>query len=176
MRGGRWLDTQLGEPKYARIELERRWQVDSAARPALDDAPVTLIEDRYLAGTRMRVRRMHRPDLDETRWKLTKKYECAEPRSRPIVTTYLTQAEHAALSALPGHDLTKRRLHFEHAGRWWSLDLFCGALDGLVILECEAEDRHALDALVPPDWVLREVTDLPHWQGGALAAHGIPED
>ena len=28
----------------------------------------------------------------------------------------------------------------------------------------------------PPEWVLREVTDLPQWQGGDLAAaQAIPE-
>ena len=172
----RGLDTELGEPKYARIEYERRWLVDAAARPALADAWVTQIDDRYFHGSRIRLREMRRPDLGETKWKLTKKYECAEPRARPIVTTYLTEAEHALLSALPAHDLFKRRLHFLHDGRHWSLDVFEGALAGLELVECEAADETELARLEPPAWVLREITDLAQWQGGALAANGIPED
>ena len=172
----RGLDTELGEPKYARLELERRWLVDSAARPVLSDAFVTHIDDRYLDGTRMRLRRMRRPDLGETKWKLTKKYECAEARARPIVTTYLTAGEYDRLLRLPGCDMTKRRLHFRHCGRWWSLDLFDGPLAGLEMLECEARDRAELDALAPPDWVLREVTDLPQWHCGALARDGRPSE
>ena len=172
----RGLDTELGEPKYARFELERRWLVDPAARPELADAFVTHIDDRYLDGTRMRLRRMRRPDLGETKWKLTKKYECDEARARPIVTTYLTVGEYDLLLALPGRDLAKRRLHFRHHGSWWSLDLFEGPLSGLEMLECEAGDRAELDALAPPDWVLREVTDWPQWQCGALARDGRPSE
>ena len=172
----RGLDTELGEPKYARIESERRWLVDAATRPALADAWVTHIDDRYLHGTRMRLRRMRRPDLGETKCKLTKKYECPNPRARPIVTTYLTEAEHALLCALPADELTKRRLHFLHGGRYWSLDVFEGALAGLELVECETADEAELASLVPPDWVLREITDWPQWQGGALAAaQAIPE-
>ena len=169
-------DSEMGEPKYARIERERRWLVDAAARPDLDGAFVTHIADRYIDGTRMRLRRMERPDLGETKWKLTKKYECADPQARPIVTTYLTESEYALLCALPARELVKRRLHFRHRGEFWSLDVFGGALAGLELAECEAPDEAALASLEPPDWVLHEVTDLPHWQGGALAANGIPED
>ena len=172
----RGLDTEMGEPKYARIERERRWLVDAAARPDLEDVYVTHIADRYIAGTRMRLRRMHRADLGEIKWKLTKKYECADPQARPIVTTYLTEPEYALLRGLPARDLIKRRLHFRHRGEYWSLDVFEGALTGLELIECEAPDEAALARLEPPDWVLREVTDLPHWQGGALAANGIPEE
>ena len=173
----RGLDTEMGEPKYARIERERRWLVDTAARPALPDAWVTQIDDRYLAGTRMRLRRMERTDLGETKWKLTKKYECADPSARPIVSVYLTEPEYGLLRSLPAHELVKRRLHFTHRGQLWSLDVFAGALAGLELVECEAPDEAALTRLQPPEWVLREITDLPHWQGGALAAaQAIPED
>ena len=172
----RGLDTEMGEPKYARIERERRWLVDAARRPALDDAFVTHIVDRYIDGTRMRLRRMDRPDLGETKWKLTKKYDCADARARPIVTTYLTEPEYELLRVLPARELVKRRLHFRHRGAYWSLDVFGGALSGLELVECEAPGEAQLTKLEPPDWVLREVTDWPHWQGGAIARHGIPED
>jgi hypothetical protein len=60
---------------------------------------MTLIEDRYLDGTRMRLRRMSRPELNETKWKLTKKYECEDPSARPIVSSYLTESEYRVLAA-----------------------------------------------------------------------------
>ena len=173
MRG---LDDELCDPKYAKIELERRWLVDPAARPSLTAVPSTLIEDRYIDGTRMRLRVMLRPDSGETKWKLTKKYDAPDPAARPIVTTYLTQAEFDLLQTLPAHALVKRRYHLHLDGREWSVDLFEGALAGLEIIECEAADRADLDALVPPEWALREVTRSRHWQGGALAVgQVIPE-
>lgn len=170
------LDRETGGAKYARVELERRWLVDPARRPSLDGCVCTVIEDRYLHGTRMRLRRMSRPALHETRWKLTKKYESEEARARPITTIYLSEREYDLYRALPADVLMKRRYHLELGDRWWSVDLFEDRLAGLALLECEAGDRASLEALVPPDWALCEITDLPQWQGGALAqAQAIPE-
>ena len=172
----RGLDSEMGEPKYAHLELERRWLVDRATRPSLDGAPMTLIEDRYIDGTRMRLRRMSRPDLDETKWKPTKKYECEDPAARPIVTAYLTEAEHAVFAALPARTMRKRRFHVLADGRYWSLDLFEGPLDGLERVETEATDEVELVALVPPAWAAREVTHDPRYQCGSLAqTDTVPE-
>ena len=176
MTVNRGLDEETGEPKYARTEWERRWLVNPSRRPSLEGEWMTIIEDRYIDGTRMRLRRMSRPDVGETKWKLTKKYECADPSARPIVTSYLSAAEYELLRALPARALTKRRYHLPFEGRYWSVDLFEGQLAGLETIECEAENAAALAALVPPDWALREVTHLPQWQCGSLAAAGtIPE-
>jgi len=177
MIANRGLDEELREPKYAHLELERRWLVDAVRRPWLDSHPVTVIEDRYIDGTRMRLRRMIRHDVGEVICKLTKKYECADPSARPIVTSYLTQAEYDVLRALPARELVKRRYRLPFGGRAWSVDVFQGALQGLAMIECEVDDRTALQELTPPDWALREVTHLPQWQCGALAIAGaIPED
>jgi len=169
----RGLDTETGDPKYARTEFERRWLVDKAARPSLEGACKTLIEDRYIDGTRMRLRRMSRPDLGETKWKLTKKYECEDASARPIVTSYLTGAEYELLCALPARALVKTRHHLEIDAHWWSLDLFAS---GLELIESEAADAEALAALVPPPWATKEVTHDPRYQGGSLAqSNAIPE-
>jgi CYTH domain-containing protein len=166
----RGLDTEMADPKYARLELERRWLVDTARRATLDGHAMTLIEDRYVEGTRLRLRRMSRPDLGEVKLKLTKKYECADSAARPIVTAYLTETEYELLLALPARELAKRRCHLQFEGHYWSLDVFEGALEGLEMVECEVEDEATLAALVPPDWSLREVTHSPEGQCGALAS------
>lgn len=168
---------ETGALKYARVELERRWLIDSSARPSLDGLDATLIEDRYIDGTRMRLRRMTRPGRGQTRWKLTKKYECEDPSARPIATIYVTEQEFDVLRGLPARELVKRRYHLQVGDLTWSVDIFEGSLQGLELIECEAEDRDALAALVPPDWALREITDLPQWQSGALAqTQAIPEE
>ena len=172
----RGLDEETGEPKYARIEFERRWLVDRAARPSLEGAWMTLIEDRYIVGTRIRLRRTSRPDLGEIKWKLTKKYDTERPEARPIVTTYLTAPEYALLAALPARELVKRRYHLPIGGQFWSLDVFEGALAGLELVESEAADAAALAALVPPPWATKEITHDARYQCGALAqSNAIPE-
>ena len=171
----RGLDSETGEPKYARIEYERRWLVGRTARPPLDGNFTTLIEDRYVDGTRMRLRRMSRPDLGEVKWKLTKKYECVDPSARPIVTCYLTEAEYDLFAGLAARPMRKTRHHLLIDDRWWSLDLFEGALAGLELVEVEAPDAAALAALVAPPWATKEVTHDARYQCGSLAkANFIP--
>jgi CYTH domain-containing protein len=170
----RGLDTEAGEPKYARLEFERRWLVDPAARPSLDGLEPVIIADRYLEGTRLRLRRMTRGA--RTVHKLTKKYETGRPEARPIVTAYLTGPESAVFAALPARVLIKQRYSLPLAGRWWSLDRFEGALAGLELVEAEAADAVALAALVPPPWATKEVTQDARYQCGALAQTlAIPE-
>lgn len=170
----RGLDTEQGSPKYARHELERRWLVDPAARPGLDTLPFTVIEDRYLDGTRMRLRRMTRGERCVL--KLTKKYESERPEARPIVTAYLTDAEYALFAALAARAMRKRRYHLPVAGQFWSLDVFEGELAGLELVEIEAVDERALAALVPPAWAAKEITHDPRYQCGSLAqTNTVPE-
>ena len=171
----RGIDAELASLKYARPELERRWRVDPGVRPPVAAFDFVDIEDRYLAGTRLRLRRMTRSG-GWTACKLTKKYEAVRPEARPIVTTYLTEAEYALFAALPAHPLRKRRYHVPIEGRYWSLDLFEGALEGLEVVEIEAPDETALAALVPPPWTTKEVTHDARYQCGALAqTQQIPE-
>lgn len=163
---------EAADPKYAHVERERRWLVDPAARPAVADEGV-LIEDRYITGTRLRLRRMSGGGVESL--KLTKKYDAADRTARPIVTTYLTEAEHALLTTLPARPVVKRRHAVAHGGLEWSLDRFEGALAGLELVEIEAPDAAALAALVPPAWAVREISDDPRYQVGTLAALGLPE-
>jgi len=169
------LEAELVSGKYARPELERRWRADPALRPPVDDLASVVIEDRYLTGTRLRLRRMTRSD-GWSACKLTKKYETDRPETRPIVTAYLTETEYALFAALPAHPMRKRRYHVPIEGLYWSLDTFEGPLAGLELLEIEAPDETALAALVPPPWATKEVTHDPRYQCGSLAQTNlIPE-
>jgi CYTH domain-containing protein len=161
---------EAASPKYARIESERRWLVDGATLPSLDGCAHVVIEDRYFEGTRLRLRKMTDSVTGAQSRKLTRKYDCADPLVRPIVTAYLTESEHALLAGLPGHDLIKRRYSVHR----FSVDLFDGALAGLLLAEIEWPDDAGLRALSPPLWALREVSDDPRYQGGTLAVVGKP--
>jgi CYTH domain-containing protein len=165
----RGLETELGDPKYAQLELERRWLVNRAERPALEGLPATLIEDRYITGTRMRLRRMSRTDPVETVWKLTKKYDSERPEARPIVTSYLTESEYALLATLPASPLRKCRYHLPIDGRTWSIDLFEDGLSGLELVETETANEAELASLNPPPWAGDEITHDPRFQCGVLA-------
>ena len=153
-------------PKYAKLENERRFWV--AAPPDLSGARVRLIEDLYLADSRLRLRAITHFDSAEPEFKLCKKYGSDDPTSGPIVNIYLSPAEHTMLATLPGRPLRKRRYTVNHNGRGFSVDLFEGALAGLVMCEAEADSAEAIRAVAFPPWAAREVTDDAFFSGGAL--------
>ena len=166
----RGIEEELGALKYSHVERERRFLVDPARRPDLSGMAYILIEDRYIDGTRMRLRRMTASGGSRVVFKLSKKYDVADASARPMVTTYLNQAEYDLLATLPAHLLTKRR----HDLGSFSIDLFDGRLAGLELAENEQPDAAALAALQAPDWALAEVSDDPAYQGGNLALAGHP--
>ena len=102
-------------------------------------------------------------------FKLGKKYPGTGLSSRPMTNLYLDAAEHAMLGALPAASLAKRRYD---AGGGFAVDVFEGALSGLVLAEVSADDEATLAAVVVPAWCVAEVTDDPAYAGGTLAIEG----
>jgi CYTH domain-containing protein len=150
--------------KYARVEIERRFLLagvpDGAEISALHE-----IDDRYIDGTRMRLRRMARV-AGATQLKLTQKLP--EPgggaRQGALTTLYLSEAEHAALARLPAAELRKSRLSIAPYG----VDVFHGALAGLVLAEVEFASVEAAAALVHAAFCRAEVTADRRFTGGEL--------
>ncbi|HEX7848351.1 MAG TPA: hypothetical protein VF485_01340 [Sphingomonas sp.] len=136
--------------------------------PALDPATARLIEDRYLPGTHLRLRKVTAPGVAPV-FKLGKKYPGAGLSSRPMTNIYLDAAEHTMLAALSAARLTKRR---HDVGDGFAIDVFEGALSGLVLAEVSADDGAALAAVAVPAWCMAEVTDDPAYAGGTLAIEG----
>ena len=162
-------------PKYAHVERERRWLVDAARWPVHNAVGHVLIEDLYIDGTVLRLRRMTDSASGNITRKLTKKYPTSDVRARPIVTAYLTDAEYAVFATLPARPLRKRRHVLPESAGGYSVDVFLGPLAGLVLAERECADDRTLAALAAPPWALREVTDDPAYAGGMLATTGRPE-
>ena len=165
---------EAAEPKYAHLERERRWLVDVASLDVSALADAIVVCDRYILGTRMRLREMI---CGEDRvWKLTRKYECADPLARPIVTAYLDQGEFEVLAGLPAVTLTKTRFKLADHGNDFSVDRFDGPLQGLWLAEIELEDGATLTSLPNPTWTIADVSHDPRYQGYTLAQCGIPKD
>jgi CYTH domain-containing protein len=151
--------------KYARPELERRFLLD-----AVPDGLVLKgwIEDRYVDGTRLRLRRVTSADGSVVH-KLGQKVRVApdDPSVIWLTTFYLDEAEHDLLSALPGRPLVKDR--FDWPGTSCVVDVFAGPLAGLVLAEVERTDGVALEAVDPPPGTVREVSHDDRFAGGSLA-------
>lgn len=138
------------------------------------EGPGRLLEDHYLANTRLRLRRETGADGIARVWKIARKYGATAPGVEPMTNLYLNPEEHAMLATLPGASVSKRRHDIMVDGVRWVIDLFDGALQGRVIAEVELSDANALWALAPPPWCGREITGDPAYSGATLARAGWP--
>ncbi|WP_035858114.1 hypothetical protein [Kitasatospora cheerisanensis] len=167
-RGGNVVGPGAGS-RYARVERERRFLLGRAPEPGAVTC-ARLITDRYVDGTRLRLRHVERIDTGECAHKLTQKIPAPPGTTGPeqglITNLYLSVDEYALLlDTLPGRELTKTRLSVPPLG----VDVFDGRLLGLVLAEAEFDSAEAAETFVPPTSCLAEVTDDPRFTGGSLA-------
>ena len=160
--------------KYTKLERERRFLVAPAALPALG-AEFAHYADLYLTGTRLRLRVMTEQPAGRVIYKLTQKRQEPDARVRRITTLYLSRAEYDAFAGLGGARLSKRRHRVTSRGLDWGIDVFEGALAGLVLSEREFESEAELHAAAPPSFAALEVTDDAAFTGGALASSAPSE-
>ena len=125
--------------RYAHVEREQRWLCAAVPPGAERYAEIT---DRYLHGTRLRLRVVETDDDD------------AE--------------EYEAVRALPAAELRKTRWRVTWEGHQRAVDEFHGPLGGLVLAEVEL----GLDDpfLPSPPFARLDVTHDDRYSGGALAA------
>jgi CYTH domain-containing protein len=147
--------------KYARVEYERRFLL--AGVPAGAVLRTVDIDDRYLDGTWLRLRRQAergRPVICKLTQKLPRPGEYGE-----ITTLYISADEHAALAGLPAATLRKTRLSIAPYG----VDVFAAPFEGLVLAEAEFESRRDAEEFSPAAFCHAEVTRDARFTGGSLA-------
>lgn len=155
--------------KYAQIEYERRFLLAKLPQD-ISHKQFTIITDIYIPNTRLRLRRITSPDGEILALKMTQKYSQPDlPATQTIITNiYLNEVEFAKLRVVNGRLLTKHRYTYHHAGNRWSLDVFQGNQQGLILAEIEARSAEQLAEIPTPSFVVKEVTDDPRFTGGAL--------
>jgi CYTH domain-containing protein len=148
--------------KYAVVERERRFLVASIP-DGVDD--VQLIVDRYVTGTRLRLREVRRGDGTVVR-KLGQKVRLGDgPAEIACTSLYLDDEEWALLSTLPARVLRKRRHVVRRDGLTVAVDEHD---DGLLVAEIDDGEQPSDHV---PEWldVLEDVSDEEAWTGATLA-------
>jgi CYTH domain-containing protein len=153
------------------VEVERKWLVPEAPPDALA-SPSERIDQGYLtvgeggAETRVRRRGEH--------CTLTVKSGTGLVRDEAEIE--LSEDQFAALwPATDGARVEKLR-HKVRAeeGRLIELDVYDGALSGLIVAEVEFDDPWGAESFVAPFWFGREVTADPAYKNHCLALRGRP--
>jgi CYTH domain-containing protein len=164
-------------PKYERVERERRYLLTQLPeRLKLQDEHAQ-ITDNYITGTRLRLRKSRRVRTNEWTLKLTQKHAPRPPDfSRTLITSlYLNEYEYEVLSVFEGNELRKNRYPFEHEGRRYSIDVFLGALYGLILAETDFDADAEMDNFPKPSFAAADVTRDELFTGGRLAHATIDE-
>ena len=148
--------------KYAIVERERRCLVSKLPGVAHERRRIV---DRYITGTRLRLREVVTEDGAVTR-KLGHKVRLgAGPREIACTSLYLDDDEWDVLSRLPAKTLRKVRHLVTRGGVTVAIDELD---DGTLLAEIDDQDG----APVPvPSWldVVWDVTDDEKWTGAQLA-------
>lgn len=152
------------------IEIERRFLV---ARPDWRQRAVAAkrIAQAYLSVTPEAAVRL-RIVNGEAAWLTIKSGNAGIARAEFEYPIPAADAEEM-MALRTGIVIEKRRHIAEIGGDRWEVDVFEGALSGLVIAEIELDD--AGRDFQRPDWLGREVTDDGRYSNAALATLGLPE-
>jgi hypothetical protein len=163
--------------KYERVERERRYLLRELPPGLKVNDPHAQITDNYITGTRLRLRKHRWPLTNEWTLKLTQKHTPAPPDfSRTLITNiYLNEYEYEVFSVFEANELRKNRYPYEHEGRKYSVDVFLGALHGLILAETDFEDDAEMDSFPPPAFAALDVTHDELFTGGRLAYLTIDE-
>jgi len=157
-----------GPEKYSIGEYERRFLLTGIPAGVSDRHRIA---DRYLEGTRLRLRLVATREGDVVQRKLGHKRRIAanDPTAVWHTSLYLDDAEYALLAALPGRTLTKTRWSIDVDGQPAAVDVFEDDLSGLIMIEVDLGDPDKLGSFDPPVWAGAEVTNDEAFTGGALA-------
>ena len=157
--------------KYDCLEIERRYLLNKLPDDLFQNNG-WLITDHYFPTTRLRLRRMKSISGDETIYKLTQKYrsEIQNAHETTITNLYLTETEYNFLQPLEAKMIEKRRYPYRVQHQHFSIDVFEGRHQGLILAEMEFEKKAELDEFTVPAFALEDVTDDPFFTGGNLVA------
>jgi adenylate cyclase len=151
------------------VERERTWLVRSLPDPLPAGTPIV---QGYLASddeAGVRIRRVGDRHVATVKGRGT--------RSRVEVEWDLTAEQFEALWPLTGCRRVEKVRHEVPLGPLTAeVDVFAGALEGLVLVEVEFEDESEMAAFTAPDWFGIEVSDDPRYGNASLARDGLPED
>lgn len=151
-------------PKYAKCEVERRWLVEREVVETLELGPYREIEDAYVQGTGMRLRKVSEAGAQAV-FKLCKKYGKSSDLCEAMTNLYLSEAEYVLLRSKLGGKLVKK-VRYAIAGG--SLDLYEGD-PSMAVFEIEFSSEDEAASYAPPSFVGVEVTAHPFYSGAALA-------
>lgn len=164
-------DAEVGERRmrYARVRRERRFLLRGLPEGLAPADYHLQLFDNYITHTSLRLRKVREPYKREWTWKLTQKLPDASEPARTLVTNiYLAREDYEVFSVFEGNEIRKNRYPFEHDGRAYTVDVYLGALRGLILAQTEFASDDEMRRFEPPAFAAREVTGDEMFTGARL--------
>lgn len=153
------------------VERERKFLVE-AVPDDLDSAAAVQLRQGYLAADDRRSVRVR--DAGTGGCTLTVKAGSGVERTE-LEWSISRQEFDAAWPHTDRQRIEKTRHLVPFGDHVIELDVFGGALDGLVVAEVEFDSISASDDFEPPAWFGPEITDDGRYTNASLALHGLPD-
>jgi CYTH domain-containing protein/CHAD domain-containing protein len=159
------------EPQRSVVECERKFLIEAVPDDLVPSAAVELRQGYLAADERVSVRVR---DAGAGSCTLTVKAGSGVERTE-LEWSITRQEFEAAWPHTDSRRIEKTRHLIPFGDHVIELDVFGGALDGLVVAEVEFDSVSASDDFEPPAWFGRDVTDDGRYTNASLALHGLPD-
>lgn len=169
-----FLSAKLKEGRFGNMEIERKYLIDKNNLPdAVNTADTLRIVQTYINfSPEMRVREIN----DIYHFFTMKLPQDNIGLAREEVEVRITPEEYAELlSKQVGATIYKTRYEFKENGFTIEVDIYSGALSGLIVAEVEFASIKKSEAFKPPQWFGTEITSDSRYKNANLARYGMPE-
>lgn len=155
--------------KTSRTETRRIFLLRNLPEPLTRASRHLQIFDNYIENTRLRLRSVRVPETKEWTWILQQIIADVNSATREISEIHLNEAEHAVLEIFEGREISKNervetneirknRYFCEFDDRKIEIDLFLGALWGLITAQVDFETVEESKTFKPAPFFVSEVT------------------
>lgn len=144
------------------FEYERKFLVSGDAWMSRIRKRTEILQG-YIAVTEVAEVRVR---IQDERAELTVKSREAGVRRSEVNTPIDVEDGRALLSAFATETIAKTRHELDLGPQQWTVDVFHGASEGLVLLEIEGTD---LSSIQPPAWAVSDVTADPRYRNSFIS-------
>jgi CYTH domain-containing protein len=156
--------------KTAQTELHRLFLVERLPDPLTPASSHLQIFDNYIAGTRLRLRRIRDPYSQLWTRLLQQRFPIHQEigGETKLVEMHLDDHEYAVLERFEGREIRKNRYFHEYDRIMFTFDIYLGGLWGLNTARVDFTDLVKMSEFVPPPFAIIEVTDFNFFDGKTL--------
>jgi CYTH domain-containing protein len=156
--------------KTSQSLFQRRFLIETLPEPLTAASGHLQILDRYIAGTRLRLRQIRIPETNEHTRILQQRIVMPNEIEIKSAEIHLDETEYIVFESLGRREVRKNRYFHEFDRVPLIFDVFLGPLHGLKLAVAEFDTRHEAEAMTAPVFSVREVTHFPVFMGEMLAA------